>query len=77
MVGMQSAGISEDTHGAHERHGQATGQRQGFGFIAADRGVEYFFHRSACKGATFDQLREGHAVGFDVGEVRKGRVQRT
>jgi CspA family cold shock protein len=45
---------------------------KGFGFIAADRGVEYFFHRSACTGNTFDQLGEGQAVSFDVGEGPKG-----
>jgi CspA family cold shock protein len=45
---------------------------KGFGFIAADRGVEYFFHRSACPGNTFDQLRERQAVSFDVGEGPKG-----
>jgi len=32
---------------------------KGFGFIGADRGAEYFFHRSACPGDTFDRLREG------------------
>ena len=45
---------------------------KGFGFIAADRGAEYFFHRSACTGDTFDQLREGQSVSFDVGEGPKG-----
>jgi CspA family cold shock protein len=45
---------------------------KGFGFIAADRGAEYFFHRSACTGAGFDQLQEGQSVSFDVGEGPKG-----
>ncbi|HEY5616667.1 MAG TPA: cold shock domain-containing protein [Vicinamibacterales bacterium] len=45
---------------------------RGFGFIAAERGVEYFFHRSACMGDTFDRLREGQAVSFEVGEGPKG-----
>jgi CspA family cold shock protein len=45
---------------------------KGFGFIAADRGAEYFFHRSACTGAAFDQLQEGQSVSFDVGEGPKG-----
>lgn len=44
----------------------------GFGFIAADRGVEYFFDRSACTGDAFDQLGEGQAVSFDIGEGPKG-----
>jgi CspA family cold shock protein len=45
---------------------------KGFGFIGADRGAEYFFHRSACAGETFDRLREGQSVSFDVGEGPKG-----
>jgi cold shock protein len=45
---------------------------KGFGFIGADRGAEYFFHRSACPGDTFDRLREGQSVSFDVGEGPKG-----
>jgi CspA family cold shock protein len=40
--------------------------------IGADRGAEYFFHRSASTGAAFDQLREGQSVSFDVGEGPKG-----
>lgn len=45
---------------------------QGSRCIAADRGAEYFFHRSACTGAALDQLREGQSVSFDVGEGPKG-----
>jgi cold shock protein len=45
---------------------------KGFGFIGADRGAEYFFHRSACPGDTFDRLGEGQSVSFDVGEGPKG-----
>jgi CspA family cold shock protein len=45
---------------------------KGFGFIAGTDGVEYFFHRSACAGGTFDLLREGQSVTFDVGEGPKG-----
>jgi CspA family cold shock protein len=45
---------------------------KGFGFIAGADGVEYFFHRSACAGGTFDRLREGQSVTFDVGEGPKG-----
>ena len=45
---------------------------KGFGFISADRGAEYFFHRSACPGDTFDRLQEGQSVSFDVGEGPKG-----
>jgi cold shock protein len=44
---------------------------KGFGFIAAE-GVEYFFHRSACLDAVFDQLREGQVVSFEIGQSAKG-----
>lgn len=43
---------------------------RGFGFIAPDgagpSGRDVFFHRSAVADDTFDQLREGQRVGFDV-----------
>ena len=45
---------------------------KGFGFIATAEGGEYFFHKSACAGTPFDQLREGQAVSFTVGEGPKG-----
>jgi len=45
---------------------------KGFGFIAAGDGVEYFFHQSACQETSFDELREGQAVTFDVGNGPKG-----
>lgn len=45
---------------------------KGFGFIAVDSGPEYFFHQSACTGMAFDELDEGLAVSFDVGEGPKG-----
>lgn len=45
---------------------------KGFGFIAAGDGVEYFFHRSACQGVRFDDLREGDRVTFTIGQGPKG-----
>ena len=45
---------------------------KGFGFIAASDGVEYFFHQSSVSQTSFDQLREGQAVTFDVGQGPKG-----
>ena len=42
---------------------------KGFGFIAPDGGNgqnELFFHSSAIIGTTFDELREGQRVSFDV-----------
>ena len=45
---------------------------KGFGFIAAEDGVEYFFHQSACTGVSFSELREGQAVTFEKGQGPKG-----
>ncbi len=45
---------------------------KGFGFIAAADGTEYFFHQSACANTRFDDLREGQAVSFTVGQGPKG-----
>jgi cold shock protein len=45
---------------------------KGFGFIATDDGVEYFFHQSACGDTRFDDLRQGQAVSFTVGHGPKG-----
>ena len=45
---------------------------RGFGFIATAAGIEYFFHQSACAGTRFDDLREGQAVSFTVGQGAKG-----
>lgn len=45
---------------------------KGFGFIAAADGTEYFFHQSACTGTRFDELREGQAVSFTIGQGPKG-----
>lgn len=44
---------------------------KGFGFIKATDGVEYFFHRSSVNGS-FEGLREGHNVTFDLEESPKG-----
>ena len=45
---------------------------RGFGFIATTEGMEYFFHQSACASTPFDDLREGQAVSFIVGQGPKG-----
>jgi cold shock protein len=45
---------------------------KGFGFVAAQDGVEYFFHQSACRGVPFDSLREGQSVTFEKGQSPKG-----
>ena len=43
---------------------------RGFGFIAADDGTEYFFHRDSIAG--FDSLRGGEQVSFEVEPSPKG-----
>ncbi len=46
---------------------------RGFGFIAAEDGKEYFFHRSGVDDAlNFDNLRGGEAVTFEVEQSQKG-----
>jgi CspA family cold shock protein len=46
---------------------------RGFGFIAADDGVEYFFHRSGLEPSlSFDSLNGGERVEFDIEPSQKG-----
>ena len=45
---------------------------RGFGFIRSEDGREVFFHRSGLKGLTFEALREGHQVDFDLEEAPRG-----
>jgi len=44
---------------------------RGFGFIAAEDGKEYFFHRSGTEG-DFDRLQGGEKVTFQVEASPKG-----
>ena len=43
---------------------------RGFGFIAADDGKEYFFHRSGVQ--DFDSLMGGEKVSFEIEPSPKG-----
>lgn len=46
---------------------------RGFGFIAADDGKEYFFHRSGLdRDMNFDSLQGGEAVEFEIEASQKG-----
>lgn len=45
---------------------------RGFGFIRSAEGQEVFFHRSGLKELTFDTLKEGESVEFDVERGEKG-----
>jgi CspA family cold shock protein len=46
---------------------------RGFGFIAADDGKEYFFHRSSVDtSVNFDSLMGGEQVTFEIEPSPKG-----
>ena len=44
---------------------------KGFGFIEGERD-DMFFHHSAVIGVTFEELREGQTVEYEVGSGPKG-----
>src|ERR1700733_543197 len=44
---------------------------KGFGFIEGERG-DLFFHHSEVKGTTIEELREGQAVQYEIGQGKKG-----
>lgn len=44
---------------------------KGFGFIEGERG-DLFFHHSEVQGVTFEELRVGQTVEFEVGRGEKG-----
>ncbi|MCA9104665.1 MAG: cold shock domain-containing protein [Pirellulaceae bacterium] len=45
---------------------------KGFGFISSDGEQDIFFHSSSVEGCSFDDLREGQRVRYDVGRGPKG-----
>jgi len=46
---------------------------RGFGFIAAEDGKEYFFHRNELESSSdFDRLVGGEKVEFEIGQSPKG-----
>ena len=48
-------------------------QDRGFGFIAAEDGKEYFFHRSGLdRDLNFDSLAGGESVEFEIETSQKG-----
>ena len=44
---------------------------KGYGFISGDRG-DMFFHHSAVRDSTFEDLNEGQMVEYEVGQGPKG-----
>ena len=48
-------------------------KEKGFGFITAEGlAKDLFFHSNALVGVTFEELREGDSVSFDMAESEKG-----
>lgn len=46
---------------------------KGYGFIAVDgQAKDLFFHGNSLVGVTFDELKEGDAVTFDMEQSPKG-----
>lgn len=45
---------------------------KGFGFIDNGTDPDMFFHCSAVEGVSFDELREGQSVSYEIGEGPKG-----
>ena len=46
---------------------------RGFGFIAAEDGKEYFFHRGGLQAPLdFDELKGGERVSFEIEQSPKG-----
>lgn len=45
---------------------------KGFGFIDDGSGRDMFFHSSSVQEGSFDDLREGQYVAYDVGQGPKG-----
>ena len=45
---------------------------KGFGFIDTGTGKDMFFHSSNVEGTTYNELREGQRVSYEVGQGPKG-----
>lgn len=45
---------------------------KGFGFIETGTGNDMFFHSSAVQGVSYDDLREGQTVSYEIGQGPKG-----
>ena len=45
---------------------------KGFGFIENGTGKDMFFHSSSLEDVTYDELREGQKVSYNVGQGPKG-----
>ncbi len=50
---------------------------RGFGFIRTEEGTEIFFHQSELQNVTFEALRQGQEVEFEMGKGPDGRSRAT
>ena len=48
---------------------------RGYGFIRTGDGAEIFFHHSQLQNVTFDSLRQGQEVEFEMRQAQDGRSQ--
>lgn len=46
---------------------------KGFGFISIEGGDDLFFHSNSLVDITFDEIKEGDKVSFEVEETQKGK----
>jgi CspA family cold shock protein len=67
LVGPQFAECAEMPNGKIKK----IVSEKGFGFIEGERG-DLFFHHSELQGTTIEQLREGQAVQYEIGQGKKG-----
>lgn len=45
-----------------------------FGFIAQDGADDLFFHANNLEGTSFDELREGDSVSYEIEKTDKGNA---
>jgi cold shock protein len=45
---------------------------KGYGFVRAEGGTDYFFHRTDVLGEGIDAMREGDSVEFEATDTPKG-----
>jgi cold shock protein len=46
---------------------------KGFGFIAIEGADDIFFHSNSLVDITFDEIKEGDSVTFEIEETQKGK----
>jgi CspA family cold shock protein len=79
LLSRRARFVNQKSREGHEETGMPNGSikkvvnDRGFGFIAAEDGKEYFFHRSGLDSSlNFDSLNGGEAVTFEIEASDKG-----